>query len=371
MMQEPIAITGANGFIGMNLVQRFREQGLELRCIPHTADQSHLLVLLRGVRIVFHLAGVNRPERDEEFISGNEDFTKLLCGSLRQLGQATPIVYASSVHAANDSAYGRSKRAAEAAVAEYAAATGALSYIFRLPSVFGKWCRPDYNSVVATFCYRIARGIDIVIHDSSVTLNLVYIDDVVQRFIALSRELPKPDAESCSIAPLYRVTVGELADQIKGFRGSRETLVPGSVGAGFARALYATYVSYLPPAEFSYHLVQHADSRGTFVEMMRTPAQGQFSYFTAHPGVTRGGHYHHTKTEKFLVVEGKARFGFRNLRTDEKYELLVSAEEALIVETIPGWVHDITNIGEGKLIALLWANEVFDKENPDTIAAKV
>jgi UDP-2-acetamido-2,6-beta-L-arabino-hexul-4-ose reductase len=236
--------------------------------------------------------------------------------------------------------------------------------------VFGKWCRPNYNSVVATFCHNIARGLPVTVNDPNGALRLVYIDDVVNQMLAL---LDAPDAVGgfVEVQPSYDTTVGDLARTLQGFRDTRSHLLTDRVGSGLTRALYATYVSYLPSEAFAYEVPRHADSRGVFVEMLKTPDCGQFSYFTARPGVTRGDHYHHSKTEKFLVIKGSARFGFRHIDSGETHELVSLGGQAQIVETIPGWTHNITNIGDDELIVMLWANEVFDRERPDTIGMKV
>ena len=249
----------------------------------------------------------------------------------------------------------------------YAKQTGATVAICRLPNVFGKWCRPNYNSVVATFCHNISRGLPISISAPDADLQLVYIDDVVDAFIAFATQ---PTSE-IAVAPVYHITLGALAAQLEAFRDSRQTLVTGAVGTGLLRALHATYVSYLDPVNFAYDLVAHTDPRGSFVEMLRTPDSGQFSFFTAHPGITRGGHYHHSKTEKFLVIQGQARFGFRHILSDEIFVIETSSERPQVVETVPGWSHDITNIGEDTMVVMLWANELFNRDRPDTIAAKV
>jgi UDP-2-acetamido-2,6-beta-L-arabino-hexul-4-ose reductase len=241
-------------------------------------------------------------------------------------------------------------------------------YIYRLPNVFGKWCRPEYNSVVATFSHHIANGLAIDIHDENVELTLVYVDDVIASFKqALAGELPEQAFHE--VRPSYQITLGELAAQFIRFRDSRKTLITEKTGSGLTRALYATYLSYLEPDAFSYSLTGHNDERGTFVEVLKTQDSGQFSVFTARPGITRGGHYHHTKTEKFLVVQGQALFKFRHMQTGQTHEITTSAENAQVVETIPGWAHDITNIGSEELIVLLWANEIFDPDQPDTIGA--
>jgi UDP-2-acetamido-2,6-beta-L-arabino-hexul-4-ose reductase len=242
--------------------------------------------------------------------------------------------------------------------------------IFRLPGVFGKWSRPDYNSVVATFCHNIARDLPIQIHDPATELRLVHIDDVVAAVIAAldqgHRGLVYREVE-----PQYTISLGELAAQICAFKACRTSLVLERVGVGFVRALYSTYVSFLPRQCLAYEIPQHKDERGAFVEMLKTPDAGQFSYFTARPGITRGGHYHHTKTEKFLVIRGRARFRFRHVLTDERFDLTTSGESPEIVETIPGWSHDITNIGDEEMVVMLWANEIFDRNRPDTIHSKV
>ena len=245
--------------------------------------------------------------------------------------------------------------------------TGNPVYVFRLPNVFGKWCKPNYNSAVATFCHNIAFGLPIKINDSSALINLVYVDDVINRFVSIMDGALVKEVY-CDINPVYEVTVGSLAEKIHGFKASRNTLVTERVGTGLDRALHSTYLSYLPPKDFSYGLVKHGDARGVFVEMLKTKDSGQFSYFSAHPGVTRGGHYHHSKTEKFLVLKGEALFKFRHIMTDEFYELKTSGQEPTVVETVPGWTHDITNIGEDEMFVMLWANEIFDREHPDTFA---
>jgi len=248
--------------------------------------------------------------------------------------------------------------------------------IFRLANVFGKWARPNYNSAVATFCHNISRGLPININDPVAPLHLVYIDDVVESFLQCipkcvsnsSRETTDTFAQA---GPVYITTVGDVASTLRSFSESRRSLVTPHVGVGLTRALYSTYLSYLPSDSFSYGVPVHSDSRGDFVEMLKTPNCGQFSYFTARPGVTRGEHYHHSKTEKFLVIKGTAHFGFRNVMTAESSELVIRGGEAKIVETVPGWTHNIKNIGNDELIVMLWANEIFDRERPDTIAMKV
>ena len=362
-----IAITGASGFIGKNLMVRLREARHDPIALPHDLDEAALRDLLADAEAVVHLAGVNRPEVEAEFVAGNLGMTEVLVQALRGLPRKLPVVFASSIQAERDNPYGRSKRAAEAVLERYGAETGAVVAISRLPNVFGKWCRPNYNSVVATFCHNISRGLPITVSDPSASLRLVYIDDVVEALMSFAQH-PSP---SVIVAPVYDITLGDLARQLQAFRDSRSSLVTGAVGTGLLRALHATYVSYLDPTNFAYDLVAHTDPRGTFVEVLRTSESGQFSFFTAHPGITRGGHYHHTKTEKFLVVQGRARFGFRHILTDQRHEIITSSVQPQVVETVPGWSHDITNIGDDTMVVMLWANELFDRDKPDTIAAKV
>ena len=370
-----VLITGADGFIGRNLRQHLAERrDFELVCFTRHQALDELPRAAEGVEFAIHLAGVNRPQDPQEFITGNRDLTVAVLRALETAnGPAAriPFVLSSSIQAARDNPYGASKRAAEEAVADYAARTGAAGHVFRLPNVFGKWCRPNYNSAVATFCHNVAREIPITVNDPAAEVRLVHVDDVVTRFIGLMDGTDAAvDADGfVTVGPEYTVTVGALARLIEGFHGSRATLLTDRVGSGFLRALHSTYLSYLPPASFSYEVPRHGDARGVFVEMLKTPDCGQFSYFTAHPGITRGGHYHHTKTEKFLVIKGRARFKFRHVQTDETHELVTSGDVAEVVETVPGWTHDITNIGDDELVVMLWANEVFDRERPDTFAA--
>jgi len=368
-----VLITGANGFFGKNLQLHLAERkDVEVVCFTRTNHLEQLPVLLQGVDFVFHLAGINRPQDPAEFASGNTDLTVALCQALAGVafvsGRKVPVVFSSSTQAALDNPYGASKRAAEDALFALQREHGVPVHVFRLPNVFGKWCKPNYNSAVATFCHNVARDLPIKVNDPAAPLTLVYADGVLQRFIQLMDGADAAfDANGFAVvAPQYSTTVGEVARLIQSFKKSRQSLLTERVGTGMVRALYATYVSYLPPESFTYNVPMHGDARGVFVEMLKTQDSGQFSYFTAHPGVTRGGHYHHSKTEKFLVIKGKARFKFRHMHTGENHELTTSGDKAEIVEIVPGWTHDITNIGTDEMIVMLWANEVFDRQRPDT-----
>lgn len=363
-------VTGANGFIGKNLLVHLREQGVEVA--PFTRDMAlgELSAALDGVDFVFHLAGVNRPKDTAEFAEGNSGLTEQLCDLIRASGRQIPVLYTSSIQAEADNPYGVSKLAAEEALVALERDTRSPVYLYRLPNVFGKWSRPNYNSAVATFCHNIANDLPIQINDPAAPVRLVYVDDVVRDFLRVLETRPAGVVRP-EVSPVYSITVGELADQIRMFKGGRDSMVTEDVGTGLVRALYATYLSFLRPEQFSYTVPVHADARGRFVEMLKTKDSGQFSFFTAHPGITRGGHYHHTKNEKFLVIQGKARFGFRHVVTGETYELFTDSEKPEIVETVPGWSHDITNIGSNEMIVMLWANEIFDRQHPDTVTYKV
>jgi UDP-2-acetamido-2,6-beta-L-arabino-hexul-4-ose reductase len=370
-----VLITGANGFIGKNLQLHLSERrDVEVVRFGREDDPAQLPALLREVDFVFHLAGVNRPQDPQEFVTGNTDVTvalaRAVCAEAAASGRKVPVVYTSSTQASRDNPYGRSKQGAEDALREAARSHGIPAHVFRLPNVFGKWCKPNYNSAIATFCHNIARGLPIQVNDPSAPLTLVYVDDVIERFLQLMDGAdPQVDGDGFAVVtPHYTTTVGEVASRIEGFRASRDSLVIDRVGTGLVRALYATYVSYLPETEFAYTIPKYGDARGVFSEMMKTPDCGQFSFFTAHAGITRGGHYHHTKTEKFLVVKGEARFKFRHMQTGRTHELVTSGEKPEIVETVPGWTHDITNIGQDEMVVMLWANEIFDRARPDTYA---
>jgi UDP-2-acetamido-2,6-beta-L-arabino-hexul-4-ose reductase len=369
-----VLITGANGFLGRNLCLALSERkDVEVVKFTRSDAPSTLAECVGSVDFVFHLAGANRPKTEGEFTSVNVGLTAALCDAMIGLGRRPTVVFASSTQAVADNPYGASKRAAEECLKKFANKTGATVHIYRLPNVFGKWAKPDYNSAVATFCHNIARGLPINIHSDSAPLSLAYIDDVVRSFMAiLDGEALDLDTQGFALVdPVHQTTVGQVAETIRAFRSSFASLVTERVGAGLTRALYATYVSYLPTKDFQHDLKMHRDARGTFVEFLKTPDCGQFSYFTALPGVTRGGHYHHTKSEKFLVIKGKALFRFRQMDTGETHAIETSGEKAEVVETIPGWAHDVTNVGTDELVVMLWANEVFDPGRPDTYASPV
>lgn len=369
-----VVVTGAGGFVGKNLMIHLAERGVAACALVRTSAIGEVEEALAGADLVFHLAGVNRPISEAEFETCNHGLTGQVCANLAQAGNRAPLVLASSTQTGLDNPYGRSKRAAEEAALAHGRATGAPVHVFRLTNIFGKWARPNYNSAVATFCHNVARGLPITVKDPATPLKLIYIDDVCAAFLRVLGDPTAAHGDRTGFAhagPVHETTVGAVATTIEGFPESRSTLISDRVGTGLIRALHATYLSYLEPDQFAYDVPRHADPRGVFVEMLKTPDCGQFSYFTAGPGVTRGQHYHHTKTEKFLVLAGKARFGFRQIVTGETFHLETEGGQGRIVETIPGWTHDITNVGEAEMVVMLWANENFNRSRPDTVAMKV
>lgn len=365
-----VVVTGANGFIGKNLTVWLNEKDF-IEVLPitrHTSDQD-CLEKLSKCDFVFHLAGANRPKERAEFMRVNRDTTELVVSILEKTKNFVPILLSSSIQAEVASDYGESKRAAEEVLKSYSERTGSATYIYRLPNVFGKWSRPHYNSAVATFCHNISTGKKNVIHDASAEITLCYVDDLCSEWLSLLEEGGENGLNEVKTS--YCTTVGALERTIRSFENPPVDLEIERVGKGLIRALYSTYLSFLEPEKFSYKIPAHEDSRGVFCEVLKTKDSGQFSFFTAHPGVVRGGHYHHTKTEKFLVIKGEAKFAFRHIDTNRYYELIVTGDEPMIVTTVPGWSHNITNIGTDELFCMLWANEAFDPNRPDTFSAEV
>ena len=366
-----VLVTGSNGFIAKNLIQ-FLSEKLDINILTYNRNSNvdDLEQAVISADWIVHLAGVNRPLDDQEFIDGNVSLTQSIADILKQANKATPIILSSSIQAEQDNAYGQSKLGGEQILIDLNNNQGNPVYICRLANVFGKWSRPNYNSAVATFCHNIANNLPIQINNPDAIIRLVYIDDVVETFWRMLKGSLVAE-QQFAMEPEYQISVGDLADTLHGFKASRNSLITAPVGTGLIRALYSTYLSFLQPSQFDYTIPMHSDERGVFVEMLKTPDAGQFSYFTAYPGITRGGHYHYTKTEKFLVITGKALFKFKHIITGEYYELETSGEEARVVETVPGWTHDITNIGDKEMVVMLWANEIFDREKPDTYAMPI
>lgn len=374
-MPTHVLVTGSAGFIGRHLVEALgRHPGVTVHRYDLGSTDQELEAALACADILFHLAGVNRPQDPSEFRAGNVDFTARLCARLVELNRRPWFVLSSSIQAALENPYGVSKREAEETVKRWAADHGGRGIIFRLKNVFGKWCRPNYNSVTATFCHNIARDLPITISDPARELDLVYIDDVVAAFLnVLGAAEPRHGAADAGAAteyrevnPSFRVTLGELADRIRSFRQSRQTLVLPDFDDRFNRCLYATYLSYLDGPEFAYPLQQRCDPRGALAEFIKSPHFGQIFVSRTKPGITRGDHYHHTKTEKFLVLEGQAIIRFRPIEGGEVIEHRVDGREFKVLDIPPGYTHSIENVGTGELVTLFWASEVFDPARADT-----
>lgn len=366
-----ILITGAHGFLGKNMRAELNaHEEYEVLAYSHDMPDDVLQAYCRQADFVLHFAGVNRPKDAGEFAQGNTDFTQHLVDTLQAAGSKAPVLMSSSMQAALDNPYGQSKVQAEKCLKQYAAATGNAVYIYRLPNIFGKWGRPNYNSVVATFCYNIARDMPIEVSDRTRSLKLVYVDDVVQEFLAALQGKAHADLDGLYSVPLiHMTTLGEIADALYAFKASRSgNLQVPDVGNLFMKKLYSTYLSYLPTDAFSYSLDTHADQRGSFTEILRTAERGQFSVNIAHPGIVKGNHWHHTKNEKFLVVSGNGLIRFRRIDEpqSEIIEYHVSGENLQVVDIPPGYTHSIANEGTEELVTFMWCNECFDPEHPDT-----
>jgi len=368
-----ILSTGSNGFIGRNLMAWLeRQPEHQVWGFDKGNTQEELEQALAMADFIVHLAGVNRPQSDDEFRSGNVDLTAQVCDHLMALSRPVPLILASSTQALLDNPYGVSKRQAEEVVARYAAQSGAPVMIYRLPNVFGKWCRPNYNSVVATFCYKIARDLPITISDPARELELVHVDDVVEAFLSeISGQRSEIRVEYREVRPTYRVTLGQLAELIQSFRESRRTLQVPNFADTFARKLYGTYLSYLAQEDFAYSLDKKCDPRGCLAEFVKSASFGQIFVSRTWPGITRGNHYHHTKAEKFLVVQGEAVIRFRHIRGGEVIEYRVRGEDLRVVDIPPGYTHSIENVGASELVTLFWASEVLDQSRPDTYGMPV
>jgi UDP-2-acetamido-2,6-beta-L-arabino-hexul-4-ose reductase len=367
-----ILITGAKGFIGKNLIAELHNRKFEeIYEYDIDTDISLLDQYTKDCEFIFHLAGINRPQKEEEFMMGNYGFTTVLLDKLKQNKNTAPILITSSIQAELDNPYGKSKKAGEEVLKSYAEETGSKSLIYRLPNVFGKWCRPNYNSAVATFCHNIANGLEIKVNDPAVVMNLVYIDDVVSEFIMALEGNENRINQFCAVPVVHTVTLGKIVDLIYSFQKSRETLSIPDMKDEFSKKLYSTYLSYLPKDQFSYPLKMNIDNRGSFTEFIRTEDRGQVSVNISKPGITKGNHWHHTKNEKFLVVSGKGVIRFRNIDSDEILEYFVSGDKLEVVDIPVGYTHNIENLGNSDMITIMWANEAFNPGKPDTYYLEV
>lgn len=379
-----ILITGAKGFVGKNLVAELKNirdgkdksfnitNELEICEYDIDTDKSLLDGFCRDCDFVFNLAGVNRPENEEDFMNGNFGFASELLSTLKKYNNTCPVMLSSSIQASLQNPYGKSKKAGEDLFFEYGRETGAKVLVYRFPNVFGKWCRPNYNSAVATFCNNIANDLPITVNDRNHKMTLVYIDDVVTELVNCLKGTETKDGDFCRVPTEHSVTLGEIVDLLYSFKESRETkAVPDMTDGGFSKKLYSTYLSYLPTDKFSYPLKMNVDSRGSFTEILRTVNNGQFSVNISKPGITKGNHWHHTKNEKFLVVSGKGVIRFRKIDEDKVYEYFVSGEKLEVVDIPVGYTHNIENLGDTDMVTFMWCNECFDPDKPDTFFEEV
>lgn len=385
-----ILVTGAKGFIGRNLVAQLHNiQDGKALWYPVSgditvyeydtgSDPAELETYCRNADFVFNLAGVNRPEDPAEFMRGNAGFASVLLGTLRKYGNTCPVMLSSSIQASltgryAGSEYGKSKLAGEKLFFDYSEETGAEVLVYRFPNVFGKWCRPNYNSVVATFCNNIAKGLPIQVNDPAVTLNLEYIDDVVDELIGALTGHEHTDGRYCHVPVQHSVTLGHIVELLEEFRDTRRTLGVPDVGDAFTRKLHATYLSYLPEDGFGYPVVTHSDERGSFTELLRTADRGQVSVNITRPHVTKGNHWHHSKNEKFIVVSGRGVIRFRDVRDPEAkvIEYPVSGDRIEVIDVPTGYTHNFENLGDTDMVTFIWCNECFDPQRPDTYSDPV
>ena len=379
-----ILVTGAKGFVGKNLVAELENikygkdktypltQDIEIYEYDIDTDKSMLSEFCKDCDFVFNLAGVNRPETESEFMSGNFGFASDLLDELKKNNNTCPVMLSSSTQAALDNPYGKSKKAGEDLFFDYSKETGARVLVYRFPNVFGKWCRPNYNSAVATFCNNIANDLPIQVNDRSHKMTLVYIDDVVNELINALCGSETKDGDYCKVPVEHNTTLGEIVDLIYSFKQSREDKsVPDMTEGSFSKKLYSTYLSYLPTDKFSYPLKMNIDDRGSFTEILRTADRGQVSVNISKPGITKGQHWHHTKNEKFLVVSGKGVIRFRKIDEEKVYEYFVSGDKLEVVDIPTGYTHNIENLGDTDMVTVMWCNECFNPDKPDTYFEEV
>ena len=362
-----VLITGANGFVGKNLISNL---SLDKEIEIHKYDKDNTLEELdnytKNCEFVYHLAGVNRPQDPKEFMEGNFGFTSTLLDYLKKNNNKCPIMISSSIQAELDNDYGKSKKAGEDLILKYGKDNDIKTFVYRFPNLFGKWCKPNYNSVIATWCNNVAHNEDIKVDDSSKELTLAYIDDVCNELIKCLNNKETRDGNYCIVPITYKKTLGEISSLIKSFKENDRGIMVPSTGDNFIKSLYATYVSYVPLDELVVDLNEHRDYRGVFCELVRTKESGQVSVSTTNPNVVRGGHYHNTKMERFIVIKGKAKIVFEHVIDHSKFEFEVSGDKLQYVTIPVGYQHSINNIGDGELVMILWANELFDPEIPDT-----
>lgn len=367
-----ILVTGSNGFIGKNLIAELRNRKYNnIFEFDKDTDSNLLDVYCKDADFVFHLAGVNRPKDQTEFMTGNFGFTSTLLDTLKKYKNTSPIMISSSIQAELNNPYGESKKAGEDLLFQYSKETGAKVLVYRFPNVFGKWCQPNYNSAIATFCYNIAHDLPIKVNDSSVMMSLVYIDDVVDELInALNNQGNKVE-NFYIVDVIHQATLEEIVELIQSFKQSRENKFIPDMSNGLVKKLYSTYLSYLPENDFNYDLKMNVDDRGSFTEFLKSSDRGQVSINVSKPGIVKGNHWHHTKNEKFLVVSGQGVIRFRKIDSDQVIEYFVSGEKLEVVDIPVGYTHNIENLGETDMVTVMWANETFDPDHPDTFYLEV
>ena len=367
-----ILVTGAKGFIGKNLIAELKNQEYtDIFEYDIDTDSSLLDTYCKETDFVFHLAGVNRPKEQPEFMEGNYGFTSTLLDTLKKHNNTCPIMMSSSTQAALDNPYGKSKKAGEDLIFSYGKDARVEVFVYRFPNIFGKWCRPNYNSAVATFCNNIANDLPIQVNDRSVVMNLVYIDDLVEELINAMNGIATKKDTYCYVPVIHIIKLGEIIDLIYSFRNSREERSIPNMFDEFTRKLYSTYLSYLPKDQFNYPLKMNVDNRGSFTEFIKTPDRGQVSVNISKPGITKGNHWHHSKNEKFLVVSGQGVIRFRKVGSEEVIEYHVSGDVMEVVDIPTGYTHNIENLGDTDMVTLMWANELFDPERSDTYFLEV
>ena len=377
-----ILVTGSSGFVGKNIVETLKNikekkdnstdiEVDNIYCYDVSNKESELKEYTKSCDFVIHLAGVNRPENPKEFYSGNKDFARVLCSYLKENNNKSPILVSSSIQVGKDNDYAKSKKEGEEYFKEFSKENGNPVYIYRFPNLFGKWCRPNYNSVVATWCYNIANDKEILISDPKNIIDLCYIDDVIDEIINCIGGKPCNSNNGYCVIPTYKVSLGEIKELLTSFKKSRNDLSIPNQENSFIKKLYATFLSYLPEDKFGYDLKMNIDDRGLFSEFIRTKQFGQVSINISKPGITKGNHWHHTKNEKFLVVSGEGLIQFRKIGESEIIEYHVSGEKLQAIDIPTGYTHNIINKGNVDMVTVMWANEPFDPQKPDTYFEEV
>lgn len=379
-----ILVTGAKGFLGKNLCETLKNirdgkdktRGVDIDEVYEfdiDTPKEKLWEYCKNADFVFHLAGVNRPETEDEFMTGNFGFTSELLKELKKTQNKAPIMISSSIQAALDNPYGKSKKAGEDLIFRYGQDNGIKTLVYRFPNLFGKWCKPNYNSAVATFCHNIAHDLPITVNDRNHMMTLCYVDDVADELIRALKNEENRRGEYCAVPIEHKITLGEIADLLYSFKESRENkIIPNMTDGSFSKKLYSTYLTYLEPDNFAYKLKMNRDARGSFTEILRSENAGQFSVNISKPGITKGQHWHNTKNEKFVVVSGHGLIQLRKIGSSEVVNYEVSGDEITVVDMIPGYTHNIINLSDTEdLVTFMWCNECFNPDKPDTYYEEV